>query len=127
MSICGWGSHVTRLSPLELQASLLHTPFDRRKFKPTILLRLSRHLMMNPVNISESAIAILQISGSTISSCYAYRCRLKNTAKDASRIIHELNELRTVIDSFFLFWKSNVMRKTHIIPSCENLQKPVDR
>ncbi|KAE9371550.1 hypothetical protein N431DRAFT_484077 [Stipitochalara longipes BDJ] len=57
---------------------------------------------MDPLNFTESALAILQVSGSIISSCYAYRSRLKNAAKDASRIINELNGLRTVIDSLFL-------------------------
>jgi hypothetical protein len=56
---------------------------------------------MDPLSITASAIAILQVSGAIISTCYQYRSRLKNAAKDASRIINELNDLRTVIDSLF--------------------------
>jgi hypothetical protein len=56
---------------------------------------------MVPLSLTASAIAILQISGVIINTCYDYRIRAKNTAKDASRIISELNGLRTVIDSLF--------------------------
>jgi hypothetical protein len=53
---------------------------------------------MDPLSITASAIAVLQISGTIISSCYEYRSRVKN-AKDASRITNELNGLRIVIES----------------------------
>jgi hypothetical protein len=56
---------------------------------------------MDPLSLTASAIAILQISGVIINTCYDYRIRVKNAAKDASRIINELNGLRTVIDSLF--------------------------
>ena len=54
---------------------------------------------MDPLSITASAIAVLQISGTIISSCYEYRSRVKNAKKDASRITNELNGLRIVIES----------------------------
>jgi len=57
---------------------------------------------MDPLSITASSIAILQISGTIINICYDYRSRVKHAAKDAIRIIAELNGLRNVIDALFL-------------------------
>lgn len=57
---------------------------------------------MDPLSVTASAIAILQISGIIINTCYDYRSRVKSSAKDASRIINELNGLRGVIESLFV-------------------------
>lgn len=57
---------------------------------------------MDPLSITASAIAILQISGTIINICYDYRSRVKNGAKEASCIITELNSLRQVIDSLYV-------------------------
>jgi hypothetical protein len=54
---------------------------------------------MDPLSITASAIAIVQISGAIINACYNYRSRLKSASNDASRIINELNALRTVIEA----------------------------
>jgi len=56
---------------------------------------------MDPLSITASAIAVLQISGAIINVCYDYRSRVKSSAKDASRIVNELNGLRSVIESLF--------------------------
>jgi hypothetical protein len=57
---------------------------------------------MDPISLTASAIAILQISGTIINLCYNYRSRVKNAAKEASRIVNELNSLRSVIESLFI-------------------------
>jgi ankyrin repeat domain-containing protein 50 len=57
---------------------------------------------MDPLSVTASAIAIIQISGTIISLCYDYRSRVKNATKEASRIVNELNGLRSVIDSLLL-------------------------
>jgi conjugal transfer/entry exclusion protein len=54
---------------------------------------------MDPFSGTASAIAILQLSGTIIASCYNYFSRVKSAAKDAKQIINELNSLRTVIES----------------------------
>jgi hypothetical protein len=56
---------------------------------------------MDPLSITASAIAIVQLSGAIINTCYTYRNRLKSASKDAGRIINELNGLRTVIEDLF--------------------------
>jgi hypothetical protein len=56
---------------------------------------------MDPLSITASAIAIVQLSGAIINTCYTYRSRLKSASKNASRIINELNSLRMVIESLF--------------------------
>lgn len=57
---------------------------------------------MDPLSVTASAIAILKISGTIINFCYDYRSRVKSAAKEASRIVNELNGLRSVIDSLFV-------------------------
>lgn len=57
---------------------------------------------MDPLSVTASAIAIIQIIGTIISLCDDYRHRVKNAAKEASRIVNELNGLRSVIDSLLL-------------------------
>jgi hypothetical protein len=57
---------------------------------------------MDPLSVTASAIAVLQVSGTIINICYDYRSQVKNAAKEASRIINELNGLRHVIDSLFI-------------------------
>ena len=57
---------------------------------------------MDPLSITASVIAILQISGAIITICYDYRSRIKDAQKEASRIINGLNGLRHVLDSLFV-------------------------
>jgi hypothetical protein len=56
---------------------------------------------MDPLSITASAIAIVQLSGAIINTCYNYRNGVKSASKDACRIINELNSLRTVIEDLF--------------------------
>lgn len=75
---------------------------------------------MDPLSITASAIAILQVSGVIINACYDYRSRVKDSAKDASRIINELNSLRSIIESLFVLLEEEPENK----PSDQsNLQK----
>jgi hypothetical protein len=67
---------------------------------------------MDPLSITASAIAVLQISGTIINLCYDYRSRIKNAAKEASRIVNELNSLRSVIDSLFVLLEDESKRKS---------------
>ena len=57
---------------------------------------------MDPLSVTASVIAILQISGAIITICYDYRSRIKDAQKEASRIINDLNSLRHVLDSLFV-------------------------
>jgi hypothetical protein len=67
---------------------------------------------MDPLSVTASAIAILQISGTIINLCYDYRSRVKNAAKEASRIVNELNGLRSVIDLLFVLLEDESEKKS---------------
>jgi len=54
---------------------------------------------MDPLSITASLIAVLQISGTVISALYEYRTGVKSASKDAARIITELNSLRSILES----------------------------
>jgi ankyrin repeat domain-containing protein 50 len=54
---------------------------------------------MDPLSLTASLIAVLQISGTVISALYEYRTSVKSAASDAARIISELNGLRGVLES----------------------------
>lgn len=54
---------------------------------------------MDPLSITASLIAVLQISGALISTLYEYRASVKSASADAARIISELNGLRGVLES----------------------------
>jgi hypothetical protein len=60
------------------------------------------HCLMDPFSGTASAIAILQLSGAIIATCYDYQARIRSAAKDAKQIINELNSLRTVIESLLM-------------------------
>lgn len=54
---------------------------------------------MDPLSISASIIAVLQVSGSLISTCYEYRRLLRNKAHDVQLLIQQLSALRTVLEN----------------------------
>lgn len=54
--------------------------------------------MADPLSITASLIAVGQVTGNIISSCYSYQQGLKNARKDISRIILESQTLRSVIE-----------------------------
>jgi hypothetical protein len=54
---------------------------------------------MDPLSITASLIAVLQISGTVISALYEYRNGVKSASNDAARIITELNSLRSILES----------------------------
>ena len=54
---------------------------------------------MDPLSLTASLIAVLQISGTIISALYEYRTCVKDASKDAARVTQELNGLRSVLES----------------------------
>lgn len=54
---------------------------------------------MDPLSITGTLIAVLQISGTVISALYEYRNGVKSASADAARIITELNGLRGILES----------------------------
>jgi hypothetical protein len=103
---------LSSLGPPGARLPAPHTSFSRSKLKQRILSSLDKHLTTDPLSLTASAIALLQISGAIINALYDYRSRSKNAAKDASRIINELNSLRTGIDAIFLLLEAGGEEKT---------------
>jgi hypothetical protein len=54
---------------------------------------------MDPLSVTASLIAVLQISGALVSTLYEYRKCVNNASKAAARIIEELNSLCHVFES----------------------------
>lgn len=54
--------------------------------------------MADPLSVTASLIAVGQVTGNIISSCYSYQQGLKDYRKDVSRIILESQTLRSVIE-----------------------------
>jgi hypothetical protein len=54
---------------------------------------------MDPISITGTIIAVLQITSSVISICYDYRGGVESASRDAIQITNELNSLREVLES----------------------------
>lgn len=55
-------------------------------------------IMVEPLSLVASLIAVVQISGSVISCCYEYRKGVRNAPKDLLRVINEVTGLRNVVE-----------------------------
>ncbi|KAI9771253.1 MAG: hypothetical protein M1839_002837, partial [Geoglossum umbratile] len=53
---------------------------------------------MDPLSITAGIIAVLQITGAVISTCYDYRCGVKSKSRDVARLTNELISLRNVLE-----------------------------
>ena len=53
---------------------------------------------MDPLSVTASIIAVLQLTGTVVSLCYDFRSRIKNAPRDLKRIISEVISLRDVLE-----------------------------
>jgi hypothetical protein len=56
-------------------------------------------VMMDPLSISASIIAVLQATNSVVSLCYDFRAALKNAPWSLTRIIEEVKDLRRILET----------------------------
>lgn len=54
---------------------------------------------MDPLSITGTIIAVLQITSSVISICYDYRAGVESASREVIQITNELNSLREVLES----------------------------
>jgi hypothetical protein len=54
---------------------------------------------MDPLSVTSTLIAVLQISSALISICYEYRQGTKNSSREIVQIPDELNSLKDVLES----------------------------
>lgn len=55
--------------------------------------------MVDVVGTAAAIIAVIQVSYSTISACWDYGVGVKNAPKDADKVRHAVQDLRTVLES----------------------------
>jgi hypothetical protein len=67
---------------------------------------------MDPLSITASLIAVLQVSGTVISALYEYRNGVRSASTDAARIITELNSLRSILESLLQAVETEAAPKT---------------
>jgi ankyrin repeat domain-containing protein 50 len=58
----------------------------------------STEALMDPLSITASIIAVIQLTGSVISAAYNYRTGVNNAAEDAVRIIEDLTGLSQILE-----------------------------
>ncbi|MCJ1224432.1 hypothetical protein MMC12_001077 [Toensbergia leucococca] len=54
---------------------------------------------MDPLSVTASFIAVLQVANAVISICYDYSASAKSSSRELSRIIEEIKALRNVLES----------------------------
>ena len=55
--------------------------------------------MMDPLSITAGVVAVLQATNAVISLCYDFRAAIKNSPWGLTRIIHEVKDLRNVLET----------------------------
>jgi hypothetical protein len=75
--------------------SLLLTTYSH----PVLAAVESQAATMDPISITGTIIAVLQITSSVISICYDYRGGVESASREAIQITNELNSLRDVLES----------------------------
>ncbi|OCL07885.1 hypothetical protein AOQ84DRAFT_267871, partial [Glonium stellatum] len=78
---------------------------------------------MDPLSITASLIAVLQISGAVVSTCYEYRAKVKGASQDAARIVDEVNSIRDVLEKIFKL-AENAEANSLPLSNFETLNKP---
>lgn len=78
---------------------------------------------MDPVSLTASIIAIIQISGKVISICYDYRRAIKKSAEDAIKIIKEIKSLQDVLERLLQLAEREGAKKIPRLASLQGLNQ----
>lgn len=62
---------------------------------------------MDPLSVTGTLIAVLQVSASVISICYEYRQGIKNASREVAQISDELNSLNDVLETLLKLVESS--------------------
>lgn len=79
---------------------------------------------MDPLSITASLIAILQISGTIISSCCYYRASVKHALSDLEKLIDETIALRTVLEQLLALLHSQNRNAPGLLTTINLLNEP---
>lgn len=70
---------------------------------------------MDPISVTGTLIAVLQITTSVISICYDYRQGVNSASREASQISDQLNSLKDVMEALLrLVEKSESMNSSRL-------------
>lgn len=79
---------------------------------------------MDPLSLTASIIAVVQISGAIISLCYEYRTGVKDAAKEATRITEELKSFQDVLERLLKLAEVEVARASSRLQTIQPLLEP---
>ncbi|KAI9704034.1 MAG: hypothetical protein M1820_005655 [Bogoriella megaspora] len=79
---------------------------------------------MDPLSITASIIAVIQLSGSVISAVYNYRRDAKNASEDAIKVVQDLTGLSQILEKLLQMIEKDKNTKGTRLESLEVLIKP---
>ncbi|KAH8817231.1 hypothetical protein F5884DRAFT_778825 [Xylogone sp. PMI_703] len=80
--------------------------------------------IMDPLSVTGTLIAVLQITGAVISICYDYRQGAKNASREVIQISDELNSLKDVLDALLRMVEKDESSDATTLATFELLTKP---
>ena len=83
-----------------------------------------KHDNMDPVSVTASVIAIIQISGSIVSICYDYRNSVREAVKEATRITEEVKGLQDILDRLLKLAELDIAQGSPRLQVLEQLAQP---
>lgn len=79
---------------------------------------------MDPLSITASIIAVIQLTGTVVSAVYGYRKDVKNAPEDAARIIQDLIGLSQILEKLLQMIEQEKSARATRLSSVEGLFKP---
>jgi len=79
---------------------------------------------MDPLSVTASIIAVIQLTGSVVSAVYNYRKDVKNAPEDAAKIIQDLTGLSHILEKLLQMIEKERSTKVTRLASMEDLVKP---
>lgn len=81
---------------------------------------------MDPISLTASLIAVLQVSSTVISTLYSYRHGVQNSHADVIRIISSLNSLQAVLESVLSLVEAGKLPESSVsqLPTLSQLMGP---
>ena len=79
---------------------------------------------MDPLSVTASIIAVIQISGGVVSICYNYRKAVKGAAKEAAKITDEVKSLQDILERLLKIAEREVARGSTRLQALQALAEP---
>jgi hypothetical protein len=79
---------------------------------------------MDPLSVTASIIAVIQVTGSVVSAIYNYRTGVKNAPEEAAKIVKDLSGLSQILEKLLQLIEREGYAKVSRLPSLEDLVRP---